>query len=169
MQATKDEATQAVETFIEENTGEEGQLEEAKNDKDKVTKTTVTARLKTLKNSPTDKDEIKVLKQCQSLFNQEAAASKKVKDAQEKLDLDVFNKYPKLDEHQAKELVIEDKWLATLKGDIEAEVERVTQQLANRVKTLEERYAEPLPELTETVSLLAGKVDEHLKKMGVSW
>ena len=169
LQAKKDEATQAVETFIEENTGEEGLLEEAKNDKDKVTKTTVTTRLKTLKNSLTDKDEIKALKQCQSLFNQEAAASKKVKDAQTKLDLDVFNKYPELDEHQVKELVIEDKWLATLKGDIEAEVERVTQQLANRVKTLEERYVEPLQELTETVSLLAGKVDEHLKKMGVSW
>ncbi|KEQ18472.1 type I restriction-modification system subunit M [Endozoicomonas numazuensis] len=175
LQAKKDEATQAVETYIEENSssgsggGEDGLLEEAKNDKEKVTKATVTARLKALKNALSGDGEIAALKKCQSLFNKEAAANKAVKGAQTQLDQAVYDKYPELDINQIKELVIEDKWLATIKGDIEAEVERVTQQLANRVKTLEERYAEPLPELTKTVSDLAGKVDEHLKKMGVSW
>ncbi|WP_354009387.1 type I restriction-modification system subunit M [Endozoicomonas lisbonensis] len=169
LQVKKDEATQAVETYIEENAGDDGLLEEAKNDKEKVTKATVTARLKALKNSLSDDDEIAVLKKCQSLFNKEAAANKAVKEAQTKLDQAVYDKYPELDERQIKELVIEDKWLATIKSDIKAEVERVTQQLANRVKTLEERYAEPLPELTTMVSELAGKVDGHLKKMGVRW
>ena len=169
LQIKKDEATKAVETYIEEHTGEDGQLEEAKNDKDKVTKATVTARLKALKNTLSDDDEIAVLKECLSLFNKEATANKAVKDAQAKLDQAVYDKYPELDERQIKELVIEDKWLATIKGNIEAEVERITQQLANRVKTLEKRYAEPLPELTKTVSDLSARVDSHLRKMGVSW
>jgi len=64
---------------------------------------------------------------------------------------------------------VDDKWQATLKAAIQGEIERVTQQLANRVKTLEERYAEPLPQLMQDVEALAGKVDEHLKKMGLVW
>jgi type I restriction enzyme M protein len=56
-----------------------------------------------------------------------------------------------------------------LKGAIQAEIERVTQQLANRVKTLEERYVEPLPQLIQEVEVLSSKVDEHLKRMGLVW
>jgi len=40
---------------------------------------------------------------------------------------------------------------------------------ANRVKTLEERYAEPLPTLVDDVATLSAKVDENLKKMGLVW
>ena len=66
-------------------------------------------------------------------------------------------------------LLVDDKWQATLKAAIAAEIERVTQQLANRVKTLEERYAEPLPQLKQDVEALSSKVDEHLKRMGITW
>jgi len=41
--------------------------------------------------------------------------------------------------------------------------------IPNRVKTLEERYAEPLPALVDDVVTLSAKVDEHLKKMGLVW
>ena len=92
-----------------------------------------------------------------------------MKEAQEALDKAVFAQYPKLSEDEIKMLVVDDKWQATLKAAIQAEIERVTQQLANRVKTLEERYAEPLPQLVQDVEKLASKVDEHLKKMGLAW
>jgi len=36
------------------------------------------------------------------------------------------------------------------------------------MKTLEEHYAEPLPELTENVRELSNKMDEHLKRMELS-
>ncbi len=62
--------------------------------------------------------------------------------------------------------MIEDKWNASLQIEIQAEIERVTQQLANRVKILEERYAEPLPKITKTVDKLTEKVKQHLKSMG---
>jgi type I restriction enzyme M protein len=87
------------------------------------------------------------LKQCLELIDGEAEAKKAVKDAQIALDKLVFAQYPKLTEAEIKTLVVDDKWQATLKVAIQAEIDRVTQQLANRVKTLEERYAEPLPQL----------------------
>jgi type I restriction enzyme M protein len=33
----------------------------------------------------------------------------------------------------------------------------------------EERYAKPLPQLTDELVTLANRVDEHLKKMGARW
>lgn len=92
-----------------------------------------------------------------------------MKEAEDALDLAVFRQYPKLDTDDIKTLVVDDKWLATLQAAIEAEIERVTQQLANRVKELEQRYAQPLPALTEQVTLLSDKVAGHLKAMGLEW
>lgn len=64
---------------------------------------------------------------------------------------------------------MEDKWQASLRTALEAEIERVTQQLANRVKELEERYSSSLPQLTKNVSELEAKVAAHLKAMGLEW
>ena len=60
-------------------------------------------------------------------------------------------------------------WLAAIEQDVQAEIERVTQTLANRIRELEERYAEPLPEIMQTVEQLQHKVDEHLHQMGLQW
>lgn len=164
-QANLDACTQELEAFIEEHAVEGGLLEEAINDSGKVNKASVTARLK----QATDKDETEALDNIKQLFEAEAANKKDVKAAQEALDKQVFEQYPQLTEGEIKTLVVDDKWLATLQANIIAEIERVTQQLANRVKTLEERYAEPLPALTQSVETLSSNVDEHLKKMGLQW
>ncbi|MFG6102050.1 type I restriction-modification system subunit M [Leptothoe sp. EHU-05/26/07-4] len=169
LQAELDGISQEVEALIEEHSGEDGLLAEAQTEAGKVTKKTVTVRLKEIKGDASSKDEQAVLKKCQTLFEQETKAKKAVKDVQEALDKAVFGQYPKLSEDEIKTLVVEDKWHATLQGSVSAEIERVTQQLANRVKVLEERYAEPLPELEQEVAALSGKVAEHLKKMGVEW
>jgi type I restriction enzyme M protein len=165
LQAIADASTQELEAYIEEHAVEEGLLEAALNDSGKVTKASVTARQK----HATDADEIKALKQVKMLLETEANNKSVVKIAQEALDIKVFQQYPKLTEAENKILIVEDKWLATLQANIVAEIERVTQQLANRVKTLEERYETPLPELTRQVATLSAKVDEHLKKMGLVW
>jgi type I restriction enzyme M protein len=85
------------------------------------------------------------------------------------LDGRVFAYYPQLSEAEIKRLVVADKWQAALQGAIAAEIERVTQQLANRVQMLEERYAEPLPQIVDEVAELSGKVDGHLQRMGLLW
>ncbi|WP_336139038.1 type I restriction-modification system subunit M [Acinetobacter ursingii] len=164
-QAELDIATQELESFIEEHTADEGLLLEALNDKDKVTLATVKARLKLA----VDAEEKQLLKNAQKLFEAETALKKKVKELQDALDLKVFTKYPTLTEDEVKGLVVIDKWFATLNSSIEAEIERITQQLANRVKELNERYAEPLPQITQNVEALSLKVAEHLKAMGLEW
>ncbi len=165
LQSELDAATQALESYIEENSGEEGLLSEAMNDNNKVTKASVTARLKQV----SDTDEKTALEQIKKLFANESSAKNTLKGVQEKLDLAVFKKYPALIETEIKTLIVDDKWLTTLKAQIEAEIERVTQQLTNRVKELEERYAEPLPAIAQSVDVLSDKVAGHLKTMGVTW
>lgn len=165
LQAELDAVTQTLESFIDEHNGEEGLLVDAQTDAGKITKASVAARLKLA----IDVDEIGVLNQCKQWIEAEAKAKKAVKDTQETLDKQVFAKYPNLTEEEIKTLVVDDKWLALLESNIQAEIERVTQQLAYRVKALEERYAEPLPQITEEVSVLSAEVDEHLKRMGLVW
>ena len=74
--------------------------------------------------------------------------------------------YAKLTEAEVKALLVEDKWLAQVRGDVLAEVDRVSQALAGRVKVLAERYATPLPKLAEDLDALSAKVAAHLKRMG---
>ncbi|ELA7326698.1 type I restriction-modification system subunit M [Vibrio alginolyticus] len=165
LQAKLDAATQLLESYIEEQSVEDGLLAEAFNDKDKITKASVAARAKLA----TDVDEIAALTRATKLFNAESTAKKAVKTAQESLDLAVFNQYPELSLDEVKSLIVEDKWLAVLKNSIVAEIERVTQRMANRVKQLEERYSTPLPVLEHQVDSISDKVANHLKAMGLEW
>lgn len=169
LQAEVEATLQELETLIEEHIGEEGLLSDAQTDAGKVTKASVTARLKELKGDISSKEEQGILKQCLKLFERDTEAKKVVKDKQTELDAAVFAQYYKLTEDEIKTLVVDDKWQKTLRSAIASEIERVTQQLANRVKTLEERYAEPLPQLVQEVEALSSKVEEHLKRMGLNW
>jgi type I restriction enzyme M protein len=48
-------------------------------------------------------------------------------------------------------------------------MDRVSQQLTQRVKELAERYESPLPQMTDRVARLEAKVSRHLERMGFSW
>ena len=110
-----------------------------------------------------------MLKDYLALIEKEAEANKQVKDAQKALEAKVAAKYGKLTEDEIKTLVVDDKWLATLAAAVQSELDRVSQALTGRIRQLAERYATPLPQLTEEVETLAARVDEHLKKMGAVW
>lgn len=165
LQSELDSISQDLESYIEEHSTEDGQLADALNDKDKVTAASVKARLKLA----SDPDERKALQQVQRLFDSEASSKKAVKEQQDKLDLLVFKRYATLTISDVKSLLVQDKWQATLQASIQAEIERMGQQLAGRVKDLEERYAEPLPQISQSVEVLSAKVAEHLKAMGLEW
>jgi type I restriction enzyme M protein len=66
-------------------------------------------------------------------------------------------------------VVIEQKWMADISKDVEAELHRISQRLAQRIKELAERYETPLPALTNEVTALEEKVTAHLQKMGLAW
>lgn len=59
--------------------------------------------------------------------------------------------------------------LRTLNASLSAELDRVSLTLTRRIRELAERYATPLPALTDEVEALSVKVGEHLKRMGVLW
>jgi type I restriction enzyme M protein len=99
----------------------------------------------------------------------QSVAGKKLKDAQKDLDVSVVSQYSRLTEKEIKTLVVENKWLTTLATDVQSELDRVSQALTGRVKQLAERYATPLPKLTDEVETISSKVEGHLKTMGFAW
>jgi len=167
LQSKQDEVAHVLEEFVEEHAVEEGLLEEAVNDKGKVNKTGVTARLKAINVEMESEEESNALKRCLRLIETESAAGKAVRDAQAKLNTLVFDSYSELTEEEIKVLVVDDKWLTAIQAGIGAEIQRIIQRLANRVKELEERYSDTLPELEKKVDEVSKKVAGHLKKMGI--
>jgi type I restriction enzyme M protein len=111
------------------------------------------------------KDEIAVLKRWLALSENEAHLKKTVKEQETALDRLAFEKYPVLTSTEIKEMVINHKWMTHLSAIVRGELDRVSQSLTGRVRSLAERYAKPLPDLIFEVAVLAGRVDEHLKKM----
>ena len=168
LQAGQEAAARELEEFVEEHTGEEGLLGEVMNDKGKITRSGVTARLKAIRYEPESDEERDALKHCRTLIEAETQAARAVKEAQARLDEQVLVHYAKLTEAEIKLLVVEGKWFADIWTAIGSEMERVTQQLAGRVKELEERYARPLPELEQEVEAFGAKVEGHLRRMGLS-
>jgi type I restriction enzyme M protein len=160
---------QAMEEMAEEHGGEDGLLESAKNDKDKLTKLSVAQRLKDIKRDADSADERKVLSDYLALIEKKAATSTKLDEAQEALIDKVATQYGKLTEDEIKTLVVGDKWLPTIAAAVQGELDRVSQTLTGRIRQLAERYATPLPQLTGEVATLAARVGEHLKKMGAVW
>lgn len=142
---------------------------EALNDKEKITTASVKARLSEAEAGDVDvaeAGEIPLLKKYLELTDKSFAASARLKVAQEKLTAAVFAKYGKLSEDEIKELVVDDKWLATVAAAVQGELDRVSQTLTGRITQLAERYATPLPLLTDEVEALSDKVAGHLAKMG---
>ena len=92
-----------------------------------------------------------------------------MKEQDAALDALAYAKYSKLTEAEIKTLVVDDKWMARLSAAVQGELDRVSRTLTGRIRELAERYATPLPKLSAEVETLATRVDEHLRKMGVSW
>jgi type I restriction enzyme M protein len=152
--------------------GGEGMLAEVfegEGDKQKITANAIRARLKEIGKDPDYADELKALKDYDALLNTQAEIREKLYAAREDLDAKLHAKYPTLLENEIQSLVLDNKWLAALAAAVQAEVDRVSHALTGRIRQLAERYAAPLPGLTDEVATLAARVDEHLRKMGAVW
>jgi len=169
LQVEHDTAARELEEFIEENSGDEGLLVDAMNEKGKVTKAGVQKRLKSIVGELESDDEQEVLRRCLELIGTESEASHAVKDAQAALDERVLAKHAKLSKEEIETLVVNDKWFASIRAAIESEIQQMTQGFVRRVKELEERYAQPLPQLKRNVEALGARFNSHLKRMGLTW
>jgi type I restriction enzyme M protein len=164
-QAELDAATASLAQLEEEHGGEEGFLGSL----DKIAKAEVSVRLKEIKGDKDAKDESAVLKRWLELSESEANLRRSVKELDAALDKLAYAKYLKLTKGEIKTLVVDDKWMARLSAEVQGELDRVSQTLTGRIRELAERYASPLPQLTDEVSTLAARVDAHLKNMGAVW
>lgn len=163
---TELETLQSQKTEMEEeHSGEEGAFAEL----DKINKGNINARLKEVKGDPESEGEEKILKQYLKLLDKEAATKKAIKVAEVELDACLLAFYPTLTEKQIKQLVVDDKWIASIDKDIHTEMERISQRLTQRIKELAERYETPLPQQTQNVMDLEKAVNGHLQKMGFVW
>jgi type I restriction enzyme M protein len=164
------ESTQVeITSYNEEHAGDEGLLSDATNDKGSVTKTTLYAFVKEIKKHPEDKEALKLATELMRLFDSEASLKKEVKALSEKLDELTLAQYKKLSEAEVRSLVVDDKWLASLKAAIQTEIDSISQRLTTRTKELAERYENTLGELNRETKTLEGKVSAHLEKMGLVW
>ncbi|TRZ48471.1 MAG: type I restriction-modification system subunit M [Dehalococcoidia bacterium] len=154
-----------MDEFKNEHGDEEGLLSEVV-DNDKVTKGAVAKRIREITDNKEFADELAILKKYAELFEKEAETKKEIKDVEKDLEKKVLAKYPKLTLEEVKEFVIERKWMGALETGIRAEADRLSQNLAGRVKQLAERYENTLPALMDQINSLNKKVDEHLNKMG---
>ena len=167
LQAKQTTAESELMEYIEEHTGEDGLLTDATNDKGNITASSVKARLKAIQGEPDSKDEREALTACAILIDAVSKISRSVKKEQEALNEQVLAHYTTLTEDEIKTLVVDDKWIASIRSAIEGEVQRLTQVLTARVQELEERYAQPLPVLAKDVDRYSVKIAEHLKNLGL--
>jgi type I restriction enzyme M protein len=147
---------------------EHGADEGAFSEMDKVTKANVAARLREIKDNNEADEEVAILNEWMNLNAQEAELRKRLKHAETDLDAKAYAQYPQLTEPEIKTLVVDDKWLAALDAATHSEMDRVSQQLAHRVKELADRYATSLPQMVRRAAELEAKVNRHLERMGFS-
>jgi type I restriction enzyme M protein len=155
----------------EEQSGEEGLLAEViegEGEKQKITAKALKARLQEIGGDPDYTDERQALEAYAALLDQQAAAKARLKTAHGELEAKLDSKYPELTEDEIKTLVVDGKWLATIAAAVQGELDRVSQTLTGRIRQLAERYATPLPQLTDEVAVLAARVEGQLKKMGAT-
>jgi type I restriction enzyme M protein len=168
LQAAAEALAAQIDELTEEHSGEDGLVAEVCED-GKISKGAVTKRLAQIKQDLEAADERTVLEKYLDLLEKETEAGRKAKDAQQALDAKVAEKYNALTQPEIITLVVDDKWLSALASVVQGELDRISQTLTGRIQELADRYETPLPQQTENVEELTGKVDAHLKKMGFVW
>jgi type I restriction enzyme M protein len=161
-----EEASRAIEEYVEEHAVEDGLLADAMDD-DKITKGLVSARLKVAKGEGAEPEEIKALQHLLGLYNDETAAKKAAKDAQAALDLATLKKCGELTLPEIKQLVLDDKWHTTVAERVDGEVNALTLELVARIQELGERYQETIGVLDASLKQLESRVAGHLADIGI--
>jgi type I restriction enzyme M protein len=158
-----------ISQFEEEHAGDEGLLSEATNDKGSLTKATITKFIKDNKTNADEKEAVELANQLLKLLDKEAELKKTVKAKEVELDQLTLEQFGRVTENEVREIVVEDKWLTSIKLDIQTEIDSISQRLTTRIKELGERYDSKLGVLTSESHTLESKVTEHLQKMGLVW
>ena len=167
LENTRESLTTQITETEEEHGGEEGLFAEL----DKINKGNAQKRIKEIQKEkdPDLKEELNALKKYVKLHTQLTTAKKEIKQKEQELDDALYAKYPELTEAEIKQLVVNDKWLGTIKNALSGEIDQISQRLTNRIKELADRYDSPLPAINAEAEELETTVNAHLEKMEFVW
>ena len=157
-----------MDAFVEENAGEDGPLSEATAVTGKVTKTAVTVRLRAVGDGAQDREEFDALKACLDLMKAHGKAKRASKAVLAELDKKVLDRYALLDGAEVADMVVRDKWMASIEDLAMQQVKRLTDGPVGRLEVLEDRHVEALPDLVRQVEDHVAKVDGHRRRMALS-
>jgi type I restriction enzyme M protein len=164
--AKADAAAQAVEEYVEENSGDDGSLTDAVDNNRKLTQKAAKAALEEAK-AVEDEETIECFQKALDFLKAETAAKKVAREAQASLDKDTLNKYGDLTEADIKALVLADKWAASIRERVAGEANSLTLVLVKRIQQLGERYAETVGALNAELADAEAKVVNLLAEMGL--
>jgi type I restriction enzyme M protein len=169
-EAKTEEVKAKMEELEDENNGDDGDLfEPCRGKNGKVSKTEITNAIKKYKDNKDYTNELKLWKEYLVLFEEEAKIKKEAKEERKKLEKTVWEKYKTLTMDEIQQIVLDLKWLGTVKEAINTEMDAINQRLTGRIKEIVERYEYTLGSLDQTTNELEEKVNGHLVKMGLVW
>ncbi|GAA9352887.1 hypothetical protein TH0611_01600 [Helicobacter pylori] len=146
------------EEFIEEHSSEEGLFYELK-----INESVLKRELK----NATDLEDKKTLKTALELLEAKNMVLKTKNKAYEELELKAFHQYKNLELSEIKELIIQDKWLNSLKTALENKIFKRTNAFISALNGIIQTYSNSLLELDKEVKKSESKVLEHLKDLGI--
>ena len=168
-QAVCDETQGKLDELVEEHTAEGGILADYLNDKDAIDNKLVNVKIKLLKKSAPDREELKILCEYIKLCDKVKEFTKLIKELNAALDEACKAKYVELTIEEIKELLVNRKWYYTIFEGIKALYVTTSHEIANRISELAERYEDTLPSLENEVEAYEAKVKAHLERMGFKW
>ncbi len=147
-----------LDEFIEEHSNEEGLFYELKINESVLKKE--------LKNA-TDLEDEKILKTALEWLEAKNKALKMKNKAHEELELKAFHQYKNLELGEIKVLIIQDKWLNSLKNALENKILKRINAFTSTLNEIISSYSNSLLELDKEVKESESKVLEHLKDLGL--
>ncbi|WP_187881029.1 type I restriction-modification system subunit M [Helicobacter pylori] len=147
-----------LDEFIEEHSNEEGLFDGLKINESVLKKE--------LKNA-TDPEDKQILKTALEWLEAKNKALKMKNKAYEELELKAFHQYKNLEINEIKDLIIQDKWLNSLKNALENKIQKRTNAFTSALNEIISSYSNSLLELDKEVKESESKVLEHLKDLGL--
>ncbi|PDW99264.1 type I restriction-modification system subunit M [Helicobacter pylori] len=147
-----------LDEFIEEHSNEEGLFDGLKINESVLKKE--------LKNA-TDLEDKQILKTALEWLEAKNKALKMKNKAYEELELKAFHQYKNLELSEIKVLIIQDKWLNSLKNALENKILKRINALTSALNGIIQTYSNSLLELDKEVKESESKVLEHLKDLGL--
>lgn len=159
-----------MEELREEHGVEDGLLNNAIDEKQKISKKGLQTAIKELgKRNVDNAEEYDMLQAYKKLMEDETKVQSKIKVAKTELEKKVIAKYPTLSIDEIKSIVVEKKWIHSIEQRIKTEMDNISHRLTQRIKELAERYETPLPQLSSDVNDLTANFESHLKQMNFVW